>query len=285
MAKLAARGCQEAAAQKMGKSCCAVGCTNRYTKGGGLQFYRFPTDSDQRARWIAAVDRKNWEPNQYTWICSAHFVRGVKSNDPASPAYVPSLFSYVKSPVKRKAENDMQRYNRTKACKKRRLEASLREEAAEGLMILSDTPNSAAMGTAIEETPCIYTSKSTMTEMSVGDIDKLQSDNFALREENKRLKEVITRQALDEQSFEGNDKKVKYYTGLTSFATLMAMFNFISPFISKSQFGLPLFQQYLVVLIKLRLNIANQYLGYQFGVHHSTISRYFRKWITVMYER
>ena len=40
-----------------------------------------------------------------------------------------------------------------------------------------------------------------MTEMSVGDIDKLQSDNFALREENRRLKEVITTQALDEQSF------------------------------------------------------------------------------------
>lgn len=142
-------------------------------------------------------------------------------------------------------------------------------------MILSDTPSSAAMGTVVEKGSC--TSKSTMTEMSVGDIDKLQSDNYALREENRRLKEVITRQALNEQSLEGNNEKVKYYTGLTSFATLMALFNFISPFISQSQSGLPLFQQYLVVLIKLRLNIANQYLGYQCGVHHSTISRYFRK--------
>jgi len=190
--------------------------------GGGLQFYRFPTDSDWRARWITAVDRKNWELNQYTWICSAHFVGGVKSNDPASPAYIPSLFSHGKSPFKRKAENDMQRYNRTKACKRKQLEASLREEVAEGLMILSDKPSSAAMSTAVEEMSC--TSKSTMTEMSVGDINKLQSVNFALREENRRLKEVITRQTLDEQSFEGNNEKVKYYTGLTFFATLMALF-------------------------------------------------------------
>ena len=78
----------------------------------------------------------------------------MKSNDPASPAYVPSLFSHVKSPVKRKAENDMQRYNRTKACKKRRLKASLKEEVAEGLIILSDKPRNAAMGTAVEEMLC-----------------------------------------------------------------------------------------------------------------------------------
>ena len=28
--------------QSMGKSCCAIGCTNRYSKGCGLSFYRFP---------------------------------------------------------------------------------------------------------------------------------------------------------------------------------------------------------------------------------------------------
>ena len=118
------------------------------------------------------------------------------------------------------------------------------------------------MVTVVEEGSC--TSKSMMTEMSVGD-NELQSDNHALREEDRRLTEVITRQALNEQSLEGNNEKVKYYTGLTSIATLMALFN---SFISQSQCGLSLFQQYLVVLIKLRLNIANQYLGYQFGVHH-----------------
>lgn len=54
-------------------------------------------------------------------------------------------------------------------------------------MIFSYTPSSAAMGTAVEEMSC--TSKSTMTEMSVREIDKLQSDNFALTEENRHLKE------------------------------------------------------------------------------------------------
>ena len=44
--------------------------------------------------------------------------------------------------------------------------------------------------------------------MSVADIDKLQSDNYALREENRLLKEVITKQALDE----GNNENVLHWT-------------------------------------------------------------------------
>ena len=94
----------------MGKSYCAVGCSNRYTKGCGLEFYRFSKDSKRRRQWIAAVNRKNWEPNE---ICSSHFVGGKKSNDLTSPAYSPSIFSHVKSPKKRKAEEDLRRFFQT----------------------------------------------------------------------------------------------------------------------------------------------------------------------------
>ena len=66
----------------MGKACCADGCTNRFTKGSGVSFYRFPKDPARRALWISAVDRKNWTPNAYFWIRSAHFVSGGKSDDP-----------------------------------------------------------------------------------------------------------------------------------------------------------------------------------------------------------
>ena len=84
----------------MVKSCCAVGCTNQATKESGRSFYRFPTDSEWR-RWIVAVRREKWTPSEHTWICSAHFVNG-KSNDPASPDYVPSIFSHISSPLKKR---------------------------------------------------------------------------------------------------------------------------------------------------------------------------------------
>jgi hypothetical protein len=60
--------------ERMVKSCCAVGCTNRSTKGNTVPFYRFPADTERRRLWISAINRKGWEPNEYSYVCSAHFV-------------------------------------------------------------------------------------------------------------------------------------------------------------------------------------------------------------------
>jgi hypothetical protein len=69
------------------------------------------------------VNRKNWEPTEHSWICSSHFVGGVKSDDPSSPAYIPTLFDHVRSPEKRKAEQNLVRYDRIQQSKIRRREA------------------------------------------------------------------------------------------------------------------------------------------------------------------
>ncbi len=47
--------------------------------------------------------------------------------------------------------------------------------------------------------------------------------------------------------------------------------------------ALSLFQQFLVVLMKLRLNVPNQDIAYRFGVSQSVICKNFKKWINVMY--
>ena len=68
-------------------------------------------------------------------------------------------------------------------------------------------------------------------------------------------------------------------------AVFIAVFNFVSVCVSTSRSVLPPFQQYLMVLMKLRLNVDNELLSSLFQVHASTVSRYFQKWICVMYER
>ena len=107
----------------MVKSCCAPGCENHWSKGSSLSFYRFPVDLIRRAQWVAAVSRENWEPTEYSWLCSAHFVSGSKSNDKLSPNYVSCIFSHLTSPRKRKAKDDLHAYTRRKEARKKSSEA------------------------------------------------------------------------------------------------------------------------------------------------------------------
>ena len=158
----------------MGKACCAVGCTNRFTKGSGVSFYRFPKDPARRGLWISAVGRKNWTPNAYSWICSVHFVSGEKSDDPLSPGYVPTLFAHTGSPVKLKAVGDMSRYRRSQVAKRRKICAepgSSRSTSADEEDSESDTGNGAC-------------ERSIMTDLSGEDILKLQDEVQLLRSEN-----------------------------------------------------------------------------------------------------
>ena len=61
-------------------SCCAFNCTNRHSKEKGIKFYRFPKDPERRRRWIAAIRREGWEPNDGSRICAAHFVSGMENH-------------------------------------------------------------------------------------------------------------------------------------------------------------------------------------------------------------
>lgn len=88
--------------------CCAANCNNRSKKGLGISFFRFPTDSAKRERWIAAIKRDNWSPSEYSQICSRHFVTGKKlifddravikyiniGKHPRHVDYAPSIFHY-----------------------------------------------------------------------------------------------------------------------------------------------------------------------------------------------
>ena len=79
-----------------------------------------------------------------------------------------------------------------------------------------------------------------------------------------------------------NDDKVKFYTGLPCFDVLTTTVDFISPHIRRRSFTLSLFQDFFMVLIKLRLNVPFQDLAYRFDTSISTVSRIFQAWTTVM---
>jgi len=106
----------------MPKECCAVDCNNLYLKGNRLSFYTFSTDPDQRSKWIAMVNRKEWYPTEYMVICSEHFIHGQKSNNQFVPNYISTIFKPIDSPMKRKIEAQVADFHRRTASRKRRLE-------------------------------------------------------------------------------------------------------------------------------------------------------------------
>ena len=124
-----------------------------------------------------------------------------------------------------------------------------------------------------------------MTDTSGEDIVKRQEACQLWREENSLLK-ASCGPILTEESLQNDDAKVKFYTGLQSFATLMAIFKYVSaPVILGPRTTLTKFQQFLVVLMKLRLNLVDQDIAYRFGIHQSSVLRNFRKWIDIMHIR
>ena len=95
------------------------------------------------------------------------------------------------------------------------------------------------------------------------------------------FKETVT-QPFTESYFVNNEDRVRFYTGLPGFDMLKFVFGFVSPLITRRSKTLTLFQEFIMVLMKLRLNVPLQDLAFRFGVSLSTVSRTFSAWMTVM---
>ena len=89
-----------------------------------------------------------------------------------------------------------------------------------------------------------------------------------------------------EEALKSDNQRIRFYTGLLSSLVLMAVFNYVSAHHShNNKFALSGFREFIITLMKLRLSLFDQDLAYRFGVHQSTISRIFHRWLNLMYIR
>ena len=154
------------------------------------------------------------------------------------------------------------------------LAAAARADAATSLLMLNgdnSACSSACSSDASTQTDAVPTGDvSLQTGLSVRSIGELEEGYLRLSKD-RFIKEP---RELTEDSLQMNDTEVKFYTGLPSFCILKIIFEFISPYVKEHyRSALSNFQQFFIVLMKLRLNIFDQDLAYWFGVTQSVVSK------------
>jgi len=287
--------------------CAVIKCGSRSGRDKSKRFFRLPsviTHQGERAldlsrrrqlEWLARIKRKNLRPEQYpnTRVCSDHFVSGSPCAlfDENNPDWAPSLNLGYESESMDSVEAKSGRYERAAERSRKRAINKLQPEVDPETLEADD------------ETTNEGNSVRTQTDLSMKELDedkaKLMQDvsqlktqleltkeeNMGLRQAAKKLKEEVEDYSLSEASFKDDDEKVLYYsTGLSIWELLQKLFTYVKPYL-KQHSSLSPFQQLLVTLMRLRLNLSAQDLGYQFKVHASTISRTFEFVIALLYAK
>ncbi|XP_051259583.1 uncharacterized protein LOC127365490 [Dicentrarchus labrax] len=282
-------------------TCVVAGCRNRRTPGTTLSFYRFPRDPERKQRWIAAVNREGWVPNDGSRLCSTHFISGKQVKNPRSPDYVPSVFTTAPLSPEMKEPGALEILDKQEA----------RVEAANALLFLQGQGRSVAGERGQEEHPEEReqenvveesASSSLSTDEDDGEDDESMSDskkgrfaqtsdaqvNFddilkALKKENQTLRESVEKISLSESSLRNDAEKVKFYTGLPNYFVLETVMWLLAPHMDgMKNMKLSKFQQLLLTLMRLRLDLRNQDLAYRFGVKVGTVTRTVHQMVSIM---
>ena len=266
----------------------------------------------RRERWISAVSRGDTaEKNilETERVCGRHFHQGqpAKYFDQFSPDWVPSLNlgkkEYrrprdFKASVERSERVERRRkaaieQQEQEATKKRKLleqsgdricdidfesGASTSETTEEQLTDGMNTDNFCDwQGAKCESKE--FAHSSTQTEPEVA---PTAASEGTQTEEFEYLFERPCGYKAPGRDFFDTDDKVRFYTGLPSIEVLLKTFEHVAPSVNRKSLTLDKFQEFIIVLMKLRLNVPFQDLAYRFSISVSTASRIFSYWIRIM---
>ena len=207
--------------------------------------------------------------------CIVYVTVGEKKNDPLSPAYVPSLFSFTPSLKRKIAEQSMNRYTASK----RRKEAKVRNEAVGNTECDVDQPNDLEPEEYQPDMKC----SGTQTDLSASDLLAIEDDYKKRLEELSELRTRHGKAYPEQEDLKNDEKMCRFYTGLSSYTVLIALFQIVSSAIHESPVAkLTHFQCFTLTVMKLRLNLNNFDLACRFGVSEATVSRVFSRWIEAM---
>ena len=112
------------------------------------------------------------------------------------------------------------------------------------------------------------------------------SEVQVVKDMEKKIKDLESK-CISMNALEDNDNLVKFYTGLPDYGTLKAVFDLCCNCLpSTTEHGsrkLTNHNEFLLTLLKLRLNLKNADLAFRFGIAESTVSKIIHKWLNILY--
>ncbi len=274
--------------------CVVVGCSKRSGRDKDVSFFRLPKvvntkgkelytlSKRRRDGFLAAISRVGLTDNimKNNRICSRHFISGKPADllDDTNPDWLPTQnLGHSKS---RLSSTAIERWNR-KNTKQAHKDDSLQKGTGDSVIAAhSDIPDEVPIQ---ESTTVVHAS--TQVEFNVVKDAFTQTSDFPEDSASQTYSKIVSLPAFFK--YTGiPDEQVKFYTGLPNSKILKAVFNLIEPALAHHKHcKLTPYQEFIMVLMKLRLNYQMQDLAYRFGVSFSTVSRIFSKWINIMSHR
>lgn len=277
----------------MPTTCCVVHCGSRGDRDN-VRFYRIPSElqyphkpewnelsKNRRKRWILAIKRKDLTETKlkYSRVCEKHFLKGkpAKLIDDKNPDWVPSLsMGYGNEHIiKKRLDIGAARHER----------AEKRRKVVDEDIVEAEIPMCKSADREVEvhvSDKKLENTKQTQTNMTAEDLTTM----IISLESTKKLESRLEKFEIGINFLKDNDIKTKYYTGLNSFIKFEGVVKLLEPYIIvHHNTSLPVFQQILLTLMKVRLNLDFKDLAYRFGVSPTTASTYFKNVIEVMFLR
>ena len=209
---------------------------------------------------------------------------GKPSTDQSNPDWAPTQ-RMGHDKIKKQTPTDLSRAQRSqeRAAKKIKIEAAKEVKQMERFLENLDSyATSSASGDAITAESGV----GCQTDLTMIQIYEMEQCISNMTCELSQLKKDVIEANLSEESFKENEEKIKFYTGIPNFIILQQILTLCSPYIySGASNVLTKFQELILVLMRLKLNMPFQDLGYRFKISRSTASRVFDKWIDILYVR
>jgi len=294
-------------------NCCVPGCEINYrNKPQDVEFYCIPKDPELRKTYNHILRNDSLKlASTNTRVCSTHWEGGRK----LSRTHLPSVFPWTVTASKRRAiakatEDEIlmhKKKRKTNRAPSERIELQNDQAVDSVVEVAVDIHiNQAAspdlhveMNDSSEPNQPTYVNGSNIED--IFEIEKLQKENEFLREELADAKEEIKKlqslidknKRFDIEKYKHSDKDIEFYTGFSSYKMLMVCYNLIEQSAKHMSYGkhertnvkigrprtLSTLQEFVMVLVRLRLGLFERDLAHRFCIAECTVSIIVRTWL------